>query len=166
LSADIFGVNSQPGLSAAENHVPVPLHGGDFGNVWHAEAKVPGVGATIFMAWRRSSDLPRVALTVCVRPSRHTVIWMPAACRNLMDHAAKLRRAFDALPVDFRHDVIFLEARLGAGLSGTIFPRTTPRSADSFSSLALRRSLVGFDAEPTRAVRRRSRYSDHPSRCR
>jgi len=35
----------------------------------------------------------------CVRPSRHTLSWMRAARRNLMNHAAKLRRAFDALSV-------------------------------------------------------------------
>src|SRR2546425_9087970 len=38
-----------------------------------------------------------------------------APCRNFMGHAAKLRRAFHTLPVDFRDDVFFLEARFGGG---------------------------------------------------
>src|ERR1700694_6196332 len=76
-----------------------------------------------------------------------------AARRNLMDHAAKLRRAFDTLSVDFRHYVIFLEARLGRG---------TVRNDLSQDHAALGRELqllglagghfVGFDAEPTRTV--------------
>ncbi len=36
-----------------------------------------------------------------------------AARGNLVDHAAKLFRAFDALPVDFQHHVVFFQARLG-----------------------------------------------------
>src|SRR6266851_4647013 len=46
-----------------------------------------------------------------------------AARRNLMDHAAKLRRAFDALSVDFRHHVVFLEACLGRGTVRNNFPQ-------------------------------------------
>jgi len=42
-----------------------------------------------------------------------------------MNHAAKLRRAFDTLPVDLRHYVVFLQAGFCAGLSGNIFPSTT-----------------------------------------
>jgi len=76
-----------------------------------------------------------------------------AACRNFMNHAPELRGAFHALPVDLRHDVVSFRPAFAAGLSGTIFPSTTPRSAGSLSSLAF--SVVTFvclDAEPACAI--------------
>src|SRR5713226_4722216 len=152
LSADVFGINAQPGLPA-EEPAAVPFHRRDFGDLRHAESKGP---------WRRRHHLHGVMTLFGFTESRANGLRAAiaphgeldaAARRNLMDHAAKLRGAFDALSVDFRHYVIFLEAGLGRG---------TVRNDLSQDHAALGRELqflgfVGghfmcFDAEPTRTV--------------
>src|SRR5258708_11355452 len=112
LSAEIFCVNSQPGLPPAEEHVAVPLHGRNVGNFRHAKRESPGCwrhhfhGVTALLGLAKSrAD----GLHATVAPHAELDA---SPCGNLMDHAAKLCCAFDALSVYFPHHVIFLKARL------------------------------------------------------
>src|SRR6267154_2749159 len=115
LSAEIFSVNAQPWLPSAEEHVAVPLHRRNVGNFRHAESESSGprrhhfhgVTALLGLTESRADGL---------RASTAPHAELDAAPRgNLMDHAAKLCRAFDALSVDFHHHVIFLKAGLCLG---------------------------------------------------
>ena len=70
-----------------------------------------------------------------------------------MDHAAKLRGAFDALSVDFRHYVIFLEAGLGRGTVRNDLSQEHAALGRKFQLLGLVGGhFVCLDAEPTRTV--------------
>jgi len=94
----------------------LPFHSieGISGTSGMRKAESPGCRRHHFHGMRRSWDLPRVALMVCMRPSRHTLSWMlrPAGISWIMRETV---RAFDALSVDFHHHVIFLKARLCRG---------------------------------------------------
>src|SRR4029077_16287459 len=72
---------------------------------------------------------------------------------NLMNHAAKLSCTFDALPVDFRHYIVFLESGLGRRAVGN-------NSTQNYATFGRKFKLLGFvgghfmglDAEPARAI--------------
>src|SRR5258708_14430379 len=114
-TAELVSVNPQPG-PAAEEHVAVPLHRRNVGNFRHAKRESSGCRrhhSHGVMALLGLAESCANGLRAPVAPHRE----LDAAPRgNLMNHAAKLRRAFDALSVDFHHHVIFLEARLCLGL--------------------------------------------------
>ena len=70
-----------------------------------------------------------------------------------MNHAAKLRRAFDALSVDFRHHVIFLEACLGGGTVRNDSSEDHAALGSELQFLGLvRRHFMSFDPEPAGTV--------------
>jgi len=69
-----------------------------------------------------------------------------------MNHAPELRRSFHALPINLRHHVIFFSVRLCRRAVRNDLSQHTPRSAESFSSLACRCHFMGFNAQPARAV--------------
>src|SRR6266849_9945843 len=152
LSAEVFGINAQPGLPA-EEPAAVPFHRRDFGDLRHAESKGP---------WRRRHHLHGVMTLFGFTESRANGLRAAiaphgeldaAARRNLMDHAAKLCCAFDALSVDFSHHVIFLEAGLGRGTVRHDLSQDHAALGGKFQLFGLvGRHFVCFDAEPTRTV--------------
>src|SRR6266849_244057 len=113
LAAEIFRVNAQPRLSS-EKDVAGPVHCRHIRDLRHMESKSAGrrrhlpAVATIFGFAESDAQGLRFAISPQCK-------LRGAACRNFVDHAAELRGAFDALAVDFRHHVVFLEACLGGG---------------------------------------------------
>src|SRR5262252_6362665 len=89
----------------------VPLHRGNLRGFRHAKDKITGVART----WSEYSEIVSLlglaeshghGLRAPIAPHREL---HRSSGRNLVNHAPELRGAFDALPVDFRYDVIFLQ---------------------------------------------------------
>ena len=114
LAVEIFRINPEARGTTHQEPAAVPFHGRNHRNFRHAKRELSG------SAGPGSQDLEGVAalfgfpesngygLGVAITPHGELC---GAPRGNLADHAAKLRRAFDALPIDFRDDVVFLETR-------------------------------------------------------
>ena len=70
-----------------------------------------------------------------------------------MDHAAELRRAFDALPVDFRHYVILLQAGFGRRAVRNNLSQYHAAFGGQLQCLGfVRGHFMCFHAEPARTI--------------
>src|SRR5205085_6908981 len=113
LAIEVFRVNAKPWLAVEKELAAVPFHRWNRRNLGHGKRKrarsargrrkhAQGVAALCGFA---QGYAHRFGTAVAPHGELRG-----AAGRNLPYHAAKLCRAFDALAVDFRNDVVFLEA--------------------------------------------------------
>jgi len=84
-----------------------------------------------------ASCFPTVTLMFWELPSRHTVRLAVRPHRNLVDHAAKLLRPSMRCPLISSTTSFSFRPALAAGLSGTIFPRSAPRSSGQLQGFHL-----------------------------
>src|SRR6201984_3684123 len=156
LAVQVFRVDAEPRLATHHQAAAVPFHGRNHRNFRH------GKGEASRSAGRGSKHLKRVAtlvgfaegdangLSAAIAPHGDL---RGASGGDFPNHAAELRRAFDALAIDFRHHVIFLEGG---------FRRRTVRNDGAENDAAFSGKfqflggfagdLVEFHTEPTRAV--------------
>src|SRR5690242_15407983 len=151
LAVEVFRVNAEPWLATHHEAAAIPFHGRSHGNFRH------GKGEASRSAGRGRKHLERVAalfgfaegdadgLSAAIAPHGDL---SGAAGRDFANHAAELRRAFDALSVDFRHNIILLQAGLcsrAVGNDGVENHAALGGKFQVFGGFA--GDLVEFDAE-------------------
>src|SRR5215472_135840 len=157
LAVQVLRVNPQARLTAHQESAAVPFHGRNRWDFRHAK----GEGARSARR-SRSKHSKRMAavfgfpkgyaqrLGAPVTPDRDL---RRASSGDFADDAAKLRHTFDALPVDFRDDVVFLESRFCGGAVWN--DRTDNHTALGGKLKFLGRiaaDLIELNAEPACAV--------------